>query len=168
MSGNPIELGDLEPVIFTTDHTQIEVCQAVNNYLEYARYYEEFEHYYAVTLTISKNNADKIKAEKLDIQGYFYDRLKELNISGIWVMEHTKRGVEHLHGVVYTEQWKDIPNKSIKIKNKYSYTKTLDNYPFQHVIKTLPSKLAMTHWRNYMLKSCIHKTVVEYIQKGST
>lgn len=167
MTGYQLELGDKEPVIFTTKNTQIEVAQAIDNYLEYARYHNEFSDYYAVTLTIPKNDADKIKGNKLDIQGYFIDRLKDLNISGIWIMEYTKKGVEHLHGVVYTEQWRDIPNKKTIIKKKWQVSKVLPDYPFHHIVKTLPSKIAMTGWRNYMIKHCIHYTVVEYIQKGN-
>lgn len=168
MSGtlDKIVLGDKSPIIFTTKNTQIEVSQAIQNYLEYARYYDEYQDYYAITLTIPKNDADKLKNEKFDIIGYFKDRLLHLKINGIWIVEHTKKGVEHLHGVVYTKQWKDIPNKRILIKKTYSYTKEID-YPFHHVVKTLPSKRAMTGWHNYMIKHCIHKTVVEYMSKGN-
>lgn len=171
MSGTPkIVLGDKSPKIFNQTDDEIEVGQTIFDYYEYAYENEEFWNYYAITLTIPKNTSDMIKkSDRKDksVQGYFEYLLKQLNFNGVWVVEHTKKGVEHLHGIVYTSEIvkNNIPKfkRYINKKLSYSYDLSLLDYPYQHVVKDITSRRAMTGWCRYMTKNCIHKTVLEYL-----
>lgn len=169
-----IEDGDKSPILYSGDNTQVEVANAIERYLEYAKTYDEYWNYYAITLTMPDYVAKHIK-EHCDnknhksVIGYFEYLLGQWGINGIWIVEHTKKGVEHLHGVVYTEKFLSYPKQTFKKNGKWTYTLVApeDIFPYQHVIKTLPSKRAMTGWRNYMIKHCIHKSVIEYFEASA-
>lgn len=170
-SNNYIE-GNDKPVFYSGTNSQVEVSNAIERYLAYAKANDDYFGYFAITLTIPDHIGKHIKSigdNSKSVIGYFEFLLTQWGLKGVWTVEHTRKGVEHLHGVVYNLDIPKYNKQSLKIKGKWTYTyiAPMEVYPYHHIIKTLPSKRAMTGWRNYMIKHCIHKSVIEYFDASA-
>lgn len=154
--------------IYPVGSTQYEVCVALNNYFDRAETYNDYYNYYACTFTIPKYENDVLKTSKThNIQGYFEYLLKSINLEGIYIQELTKKGVVHLHGVVYTKNIDRTTKYRRRIKGKWSYSYRIKDYPFEHIIKDLPTTRAKNAWVSYMIKNQTSKTLLEYLQNNA-
>lgn len=151
--------------IYPLTSTQYEISVDLNNYFDRANTYNDYYNYYAVTLTIPKAEYDTLKQSKThNVIGYFSYLLKLCNLQGLYIQELTKRGVIHLHGVVCTNKINRDTKYRRKIKGKWSYSYVLKDYPFEHIVKDIPTSRAQNAWCSYMIKNQRSKSLLEYLQ----
>lgn len=153
--------------IFMPTSLQIDVEQSFRLYRHY------FEPYlsshtlsklkcYAITLTIPENTAKYIREKNAKVIDYFHFLLKTHKMEGVYVCEYTKKGVEHIHGVVYSNIIAEYKKTQIKSKGNFTYTYTHPTYPYEHQIKEITTNLAFTGWMKYCTKHLIHPNVIEF------
>lgn len=117
---------------------------------------------YAITLTVPDSTVKFIREREANLIDFFYFLLKKHNMLGIYVLEYTKKGVEHIHGIVYSKDIEKMTKKVVRNKGGNTYTYLHPTYPYEHTIKEVKTNQAFTGWKNYIVKGLIHPNVVEF------
>jgi len=170
----------MKPLIFSSTTDEVEFVNTVNEWLKYVPMSlcggdnKEtqppycYDRLFALTLTITPNDKHKLVSNGADVRDYFAYILTELGLNNsIFIMELTKKKVEHIHGFVQISRQFDnhLRQESIKIKGKYQSIYKDDRLQYQHVFKKINTRMASSGWTRYMAKGCIHKTVLDYLEQ---
>jgi len=158
--------------IYLATDLQIEVLQALSQQRHF------FEPYlnghtisltkcYAITLTIPEGTRKYIQEREGKVIDYLYFLLERYNMPGQYVLEHTRKGVEHIHGVCYSKDIQKYTKHSMKSKGAITYTYVHPEYPYEHTIKEITSNIAFTGWSKYIIKCLVHPNVIEFFNRLS-
>lgn len=153
------------PYVFKPDSNECSIRARVYNDLQIFVESKDFTHCFSLTLTLTPAESNILKKNGADITGYFKFLLENYNISGTHIIEFTKKGVQHLHGIFYfNDLKKDLIRRTKKYRKKYDIYYTWDRIQSQHVIKPINSYAQYKGWLNYMVKNQISTTVLTYLQ----
>lgn len=121
---------------------------------------------YAVTLTLTPAEKYVIIDRHLSAVDYFRYKIEQLNLFSwyIFIEEHTKKGVSHLHGFcIVRNESSNFEKRCIRKYKKMDYYLTNLNLDCQNVYKLIKSKQQCSAWKKYLVKSMIPITMLNYV-----
>lgn len=131
----------------TSDHRTVDECK-IHNKL------------YAITLTLHPKEQRACKMRNIKVEEYLYKKMITLKIGGIYVIERNKRGIKHLHGIVYGDT--EIGIHTIgKHKDKFQ----LPKWKASNMIKRLKdNNNSRERWLEYCSKTLLSSDVIQWLK----
>lgn len=155
-------------IIIPPDSSELKVRETLWEAFGFMTETDSYHVFWALTYTLKPSEWQWIYKNKRTMDetlGYFRSLLKELKIKGVFVVEYTKKGVPHLHGICIDFHKKlELDQQCLKRGKKFDVYYTIKGLHRSHKLKPIKSKRAYNGWVDYMIKECTPLSILSYFK----
>lgn len=152
-------------IIINPSVSELEVRKTLLEAYGFLSEQDSFDPFWALTYSLKPSEWNWLKKTGRTLDetlGYLHSLLKIDKFKGVFVVEYTKKGVPHLHGIVLDICKEHLEQKYHKKGKKFDVYYINNTINRSHVLKPIRNKKAYNGWVDYMIKDYTPLSILQY------